>query len=125
MIVGNGATNWKYDASASYVDTFWGFSIIPKKLYEDLKSNNCTEFFRDIWPTPNKEVCEPLMDQMYTLIENLYIYDLLRKPPAGHLSSPEDRMGVAIVDGEEKIYKKGYTMSEYTPWLKNHPLFGQ
>ncbi len=36
-----------------------------------------------------------------------------------------------MVNGEEKTYKAGYTMSQYTPWLKpilrneeSHPLLG-
>jgi len=36
-------------------------------------------------------------------------------------ANPEFRKGKAIVGGVEKHYKRGYTMSEYTPWLK-HPF---
>jgi len=37
-------------------------------------------------------------------------------------------MAVSIVDGEEKVYKRGHTISEYTPWMKrvssNSPILG-
>ena len=41
-----------------------------------------------------------------------------------------DRERSVIIDGEEKKYKLGYTMKEYTPWAKHiedspeHPLLG-
>jgi hypothetical protein len=34
----------------------------------------------------------------------------------------EERMAYTFVDGERKDYKVGYTMNEYTPWLK--PILG-
>ena len=51
-------------------------------------------------------------------------YDLYRPVyPGGPLgmlkSDSEDRYGISERSGEK--YKKGYTFSEYTPWLKNHP----
>ena len=41
----------------------------------------------------------------------------------------ENRLQSVMVDGEQKTYKRGFTMQEYTPWLKygqtdNHPLLG-
>ena len=41
-----------------------------------------------------------------------------------------NRLGSAMVDGEEKTYVRGYTMKEYMPWSKivkdspHHPLLG-
>jgi len=127
MIVGNGATNWEFDASPAFPATAQGFSVIPPKLYEDYVAANCTDYFREIWPMPNPEVCEPLNDQINDITQNLYIYDLLRPIPSsgGLKASDPERIGVAIVDGEEKYYKRGYTMAEYTPWLKKHPLANQ
>lgn len=29
MLVGNGATNWEFDATPAYPATTWGFSVIP------------------------------------------------------------------------------------------------
>tara|TARA_B110001450_G_C17528245_1_gene443520 strand:- start:46 stop:327 length:282 start_codon:yes stop_codon:yes gene_type:complete len=56
-------------------------------------------------------------------------YDLYRPVyPGGPLSKnkmlksdSDERYGVSEVSGEK--YKRGYTFSEYTPWLKNHPAF--
>lgn len=36
-------------------------------------------------------------------------------------SHSPDRWGTVMIDGVEKKYKKGFTFSEYTPWLKGHP----
>jgi hypothetical protein len=53
-------------------------------------------------------------------------YDLYRKVYPGNInlaSSAEElaasREGFAIVDGEVKTYRKGFTQAEYTPWVKH------
>jgi hypothetical protein len=33
FMVGNGVTNWKYDAEASWVDTYYGFKMISSNIY--------------------------------------------------------------------------------------------
>lgn len=33
------------------------------------------------------------------------------------------RFGVTTIGGEERTYKIGHTVAEYTPWLKNYPGF--
>ena len=40
-MVGNGVTNWKYDADRSWVDTLYGFDMIPTYLYDSIKSHGC------------------------------------------------------------------------------------
>jgi len=33
-----------------------------------------------------------------------------------------NRLGTTYIGGEEKTYKRGYTMDEYAPWMrKKHP----
>jgi hypothetical protein len=61
-------------------------------------------------------------------------YDLYRKvyPDGGILKSANnsERLKSVMINGEEKTYKSGYTMKEYTPWAKHitespdHPLLG-
>jgi len=47
-------------------------------------------------------------------------YDLYRlNPVAPKLLTGEDRYAEVIIDGETKRYKRGRTMSEYTPWMKH------
>ena len=31
-------------------------------------------------------------------------------------------MGKVMIGGEEKVFKRGYTAAEYTPWLKHNPI---
>lgn len=96
-------------------------------MWEEYQSNNCSSFFRDIWVETNPEVCDPLTEKINTITENLYIYDILRPIPAGALSksrNPDFRAGKTVVGGTERSYKRGYTMAEYTPWLK-HPLISE
>jgi len=42
MMIGNGATNWEVDAGTeAFIDTLWGFNMIPTKLHSDWKSQGC------------------------------------------------------------------------------------
>jgi len=42
MMIGNGATNWEVDAGTeAFIDTLWGFNMIPTKLHADWKSQGC------------------------------------------------------------------------------------
>jgi hypothetical protein len=60
---------------------------------------------------------------MNTLIKDLNIYDLFRwNIPDPSSASGEDRLGSVMIGGEEKVYKRGYTAAEYTPWLKHNPF---
>ena len=41
FMVGNGVTNWKYDAERSWTDTLYGFDMIPKDLYDKIGAARC------------------------------------------------------------------------------------
>lgn len=60
---------------------------------------------------------------MNDLAADLNWYDLYRPTYDNAITSTlltdESRMGEVEIDGEIKTYKRGYTMQEYTPWLKN------
>jgi hypothetical protein len=46
FMVGNGVTNWKYDADPAWVDTLNGFKMISSVLYDSIQANNCTYLAR-------------------------------------------------------------------------------
>jgi hypothetical protein len=54
-------------------------------------------------------------------LKNLNFYDLYRPvyPDSELLLQSANRLGVSYVNGEAKTYKRGFTMQEYTPWLKS------
>mmetsp|Transcript_20549 Transcript_20549/g.31300 ORF Transcript_20549/g.31300 Transcript_20549/m.31300 type:complete len:115 (-) Transcript_20549:339-683(-) len=67
------------------------------------------------------------------MTKDLNWYDLYRKnivtPPSGDdsakpkvMASDPERIGKVTIDGRERTYKRGYTMGEYTRFLKKHPL---
>lgn len=63
--------------------------------------------------------CTDLWEQITTLTENLNWYDLYRKNPSESPLSAEERIGKTVIGGVEKEYTRGFTVSEYTPWLKD------
>ena len=46
FMVGNGVTNWKYDADPAWVDTLNGFKMISSVLYNQIQENNCSYLAR-------------------------------------------------------------------------------
>jgi serine carboxypeptidase-like clade 1 len=46
-------------------------------------------------------------------------YDLYRVDVTPLTLKGEDRYGSVIIGGQEKRYRRGMTMAEYTPWLKH------
>jgi len=66
--------------SPSFPDVVFNFNLIPPRLINDYKSNNCTFYFRDVKPpTPNTTVCNDLWKQINNLWKGLNWYDLFRK----------------------------------------------
>jgi len=123
--VGNGATNYTIDVWPAYVTTLYKFHIIPKSLYDDWNNNNCFLSFMHALDEVRTITCDVLFEKIQLLTSDLNWYDLYRPVydnainNAGGALKAENRMGEAIVNGEVKKYKRGFTMAEYTPMLKD------
>ena len=83
-------------------------------------------------PATNTTNCTEAFDSMMEYVYGLNIYDLYRKnyDITGILKSG-NRLESTMVNGQKKTYKVGFTMAEYTPWIKklhkegvNHPILG-
>lgn len=126
--MGNGATDWDVDAEPSYPLTFDNFQLIPQSMMNQYAELNCSFFHADVFPSQgtDPEKCDNLFNSMFELLDGINLYDFYRYySPDVTPSRPlvgSDRMGSAMVGGRERVYKKGFTAKEYTPWLKNHPL---
>ena len=125
-MVGNGATNWSVDVEPSFPATVRYFNIIPPKMFDDFEANNCHYYFYPGFSTERQTPkCDILWEKINNLAADLNWYDLYRKVyPSSLLDSSKalkasNRVGQSMIDGKLKTYKKGYTMSEYTPWVKH------
>lgn len=115
--VGNGVTNWDFDVFASTPDTFYNFNMIPKDMYEKYNSMGCVEPFNGNRPVngTDPKMCEDLFNTMGNLVAPLNWYDLYRHVyPAAGIVTEEDRMKTSLIGGEEKNFREGMKMSEYT-----------
>jgi carboxypeptidase C (cathepsin A) len=126
MMVGNGATNWSVDVEPSFPATVRYFNIIPPKMFDDFEANNCHYYFYPGFSSEKQTPkCDILWEKISNLAADLNWYDLYRKVyPSSLLDSSKalkasNRVGKSMIDGKLKTYKKGYTMSEYTPWVKH------
>jgi len=132
MLVGNGATDWDFDVSPSFPETVYNFNMIGKKQIDYFRENNCTYFFNDFKNHTGPAGCNSVWDEINIITGDMNWYDLYRKNydvlgsfPTDQANKPlvgrenPERLGVATINGEEKTYTRGFTMSEYTPWI-NH-----
>jgi len=119
-LVGNGATNWDFDVSPSFPQIAKDFNLIPNDLYHNYTHSSCKKWFNDFKPMEGPPYCADLWNDINSFTENLNWYDLYRPVlSATPLLSEEERIGKTIIGGVEKEYRRGYTVSEYTPWLKD------
>lgn len=116
-IVGNGATNWAYDVQPAFPNTAFYFDLIPRALLDTFNSNNCSYNNANI-PVTNPPICDTTWDKIQDLTGGLNWYDLYRKVYPDTLLSG-NRQGSSIVNGEEKIYKRGRTMYEGANFAKH------
>jgi carboxypeptidase C (cathepsin A) len=81
--------------------------------------NECVYYFNDFKPHKGPASCDLVWNQTNTLAENLNWYDLYRTDgtPLTQTLTEENRYKTVMIDGQEKTYKSGRTVSEYTPWL--------
>ena len=105
--------------------------MIPQSLLDEYKQNNCTNYFNDLKPATSSLVCQKAWTKINDLASGLNWYDLFRHVyQDGPILQGHNRLQSVNVEGEEKQYKLGFTMKEYTPWVKhieenpNHPLLG-
>jgi len=117
-MVGNGCTRW-HQPKESLPYTLYNFNMIPKSLLDKFNDNKCTFSFQHVMHYDNPPACYVAYAQMQKMIQGTNIYDLYRKnyPLDSTQSNSGSRIGYAQVGDELKKYKRGYTASEYTPWL--------
>lgn len=101
FIIGNGATKWEYDNAPVIPQTASGFDLIPLRIMESFKENNCSFYFEDFKPHEGTDACVDLNNKVYDLIADLNIYDLFRlnKVQKNPSRTEESRMGSAMVNG--------------------------
>jgi len=122
-MVGNGATNWEFDVWPAFPDTVYNFNMIPKEWLDTYKENNCYYCFNDECGTNDdiSEVCNLALESIINKTANYNWYDLYR--PNYDLDAvileEHERIATVVIGGEEKTYRRGYTMGEYTPWMKH------
>ena len=119
-MVGNGATNWDVDVSPSFPETVFQFNMIPKSLIDFMNDNGCVYYFNDFRNHSGPASCDAVWEKIQNLTSGVNWYDLYQPAADNPLGMTDaDRMGKVVINGEERTYKKGYTFSEYTPWMKN------
>lgn len=120
ILVGNGATDWDFDTTPSYLPMAYWHNLMDKSLYDRFVDNQCFFSFRDVIPEKgNIKECDSAYAEFQQVTKDIFWYDIYMKTPNGGLLKSSDRKRITEVNGELREYKAGYTMNEYTPWAKH------
>lgn len=77
FMVGNGVTNWKYDADPAFVEQAYWFGLVDDVLYHQMKTCNYEYYqFTQTDPTKVNATCNALMDKFNGLMTQIQHYDL-------------------------------------------------
>jgi len=102
-------------------------SIVPQDLRTKWIENDCHKYSYNIKPITRTKVCLSTLTEIQMLTQGLNWYDLYRPNAVTAFSGEMDqnhRLGSAMVDGEEKSYRRGVTQAEYANFadhLKDAP----
>lgn len=75
--VGNGVTNWKYDATPAFVEQAYWYGLLDDQLYTDMKQ--CDWTYYDYDSSKLSQKCQDLMTQFKSYMTNIQPYDLFGK----------------------------------------------
>jgi carboxypeptidase C (cathepsin A) len=127
IAVANGATDWRYDTTPSYLPMAYHHQLMDRETHEIFEDNKCAWYFGDVLPSVTSDVCEAAMKKFNKDTSRINWYDIYRKVYEGGLNKAV--IGETTINGEKRYYKRGYKMGDYTPWLKsqygdNSPVLG-
>jgi Serine carboxypeptidase len=131
--IGNGITDWHFDAQPATYEAFREFNLIPPELLDLFKQFNCTY---DVATNPvNDPRCAQFEDRAQRLISGLNPYDVYRttygmgqtaassaSENKRQLEESRETHGEEIVGEEIKRFQRGVRLEQYTPWIKHNPL---
>jgi hypothetical protein len=72
-MIGNGVTDWKYDAMPGEFEMSYWYGLISDDLYNQVKATCDLEYFE--FTTPS-DACLTLLDEFDTLTTNVNMYDV-------------------------------------------------
>lgn len=129
FMVGNGVTNWAYDTTPATVDVAYYRSMISNSVYNSIQQQQCDYSGVALGDTSKlSKECLADLSAVYQALNDIDIYNLYGRcwgvnasANATNFTAAEVRSqlyGKAVINGEEKEYKKFMTAQEYTPWVK-------
>ena len=115
IIVANPATHWKYDTTPSYLPFAYMHNLMSKKTWDTFQENDCVWYFRNIYPGSTSKECLTAYLKFQKDTSRINWYDIYRDVYDGPIGEP--KLGYTEIAGETHTYQRGFTMSQYTPWL--------
>jgi len=84
-MVGNGATDWHYDASPTRPASAWGFNMITSNQFMEYAHHNCTQYFGqstaggEVFKEGGDAACHDINKGVNGLVDEYFIYDVYRE----------------------------------------------
>lgn len=132
MLVGNGMTNYTYDATPASVEYAYYRGLLDTNTWDEMVSNNCVPQYS--WMAPSvTDKCNELLNKWGVAVTNIDIYNiygecasntqeavLAAQDPAKREKMIVNEAGETLTvtsDGRSATKSKGYfTQYDYTPW---------
>lgn len=117
IIVANPATHWWYDTTPSYLPFAYMHNLMSKSTWDTLQENDCVWYFRNIFPGSTSTKCLTAYAKFQKDTARINWYDIYRDVYDGPVGKPQ--LASTEIAGETDYYQRGFTMSQYTPWLED------
>lgn len=112
FVVGNGVTDWQYDADVSMPETLTYFNLVPESYLDKWNNNHCHKYGMNVFkPTGDDlKVCQEIANEVIrlTLMAGIDPNNLFRPLK---VYDENDRIEESVIDFEEKNIKKGFKLS--------------
>jgi hypothetical protein len=126
FIVGNGYTDPLSDTNPRFPELLVNVNMMSPQLYQKIVDLGCVYYWDNYHDGPmhkNAPECAGYWDTIQDMLVNINLYDLFRTNYDGDVmtfKNENDRYKETIINGETRKYKRGHTVMERTPWLKQH-----
>lgn len=116
FLVGNGCTNWKVDTTPAYLEMGFWHSLYDTATYDSMKALGCDYSMG----AKSTEICDTLIEKFNNDTAQVNVYDIFGHCYTDTEGTKPGDVGVSVVNGKIKTYKKVFTPEDYTPWAFTH-----
>lgn len=94
-MIGNGVTNWKYDATPAFIEMAYWHGLMDMDMHEEMNSK-CDFSYVDVDDSKLSDECNTLLQTFYNntdVIDPYDVYHVTKMPSESENSHAENKLG--------------------------------